>query len=49
MKQKLIISGHDYGKLEYYPAISGQIELSKLTKSLYILKIYFQKLCSKYI
>lgn len=44
MKQELIISNHDYGELKYYPAISGQIELSKLTESLSILKLYFQKL-----
>lgn len=44
MKQVLIISNHEYGDLKYYPAISGQIELSKLTENLNILKLFFQKL-----
>ncbi len=44
MKQELTILKHDYGELKYYPAISGQIELSKLTETLSILKLYFQKL-----
>ncbi|WP_179018779.1 hypothetical protein [Winogradskyella forsetii] len=44
MKQELTISKHEYGELKYYPAISGQIELRKLTDNLSILKLYFQKL-----
>ncbi|MCC7454453.1 MAG: hypothetical protein IT222_09825, partial [Crocinitomix sp.] len=44
MKQELKISNHEHGELIYYPAISGQIELRKLTENLHILKIYFQKL-----
>ncbi|MCG2420434.1 hypothetical protein K8089_15515 [Aequorivita sp. F47161] len=44
VKQELIIKRHDYGELKYFPAISGKIELLKLTESLSILKLYFQKL-----
>ena len=42
--QELKINDHSYGELIYHPAISGQIELLKLTESLSILKLFFQKL-----
>ena len=44
MKQELLIDRYENGIVKYHPAISGQIELKKLSNTLSILKLYFQKL-----
>jgi len=44
MKQELLLDRYENGIVKYHPAISGQIELQKLSSSLSILKLYFQKL-----
>ncbi len=44
MKQELRLKHEAFGSLVYRPAISGQIELAKLTDTLYVLRLFFQKL-----